>query len=106
MHFSIKLLHVIKRRMTNSSKNNTIWIEFDKRPNAIDSNAELLFTAKQVVKRGIAKNAMLMEHIALDPCGFRLIPYGIEFSEVRKEDVEELLCYSKSMGANRYRISA
>ena len=53
----------------------------------------------------MAKDAKVMERIVLVHSGFRLIPYGIQVAEVRKEKVGELLKYSKSMGASRWRIS-
>ena len=112
MHFSIQFLkqflRVLKHKINNSSKNrtNTIVIEFKPRPYAVDSNAEILFTARKIVKLGMAKDAKVMERIVINPSGLKLIPYGIEFVEVRKEKVEELLSYSKSMGARRWRIPA
>ena len=104
MHFSIQFYNELKHRINYLTKNhtNTIVIAFKERTNAVDSNAEIFFTARKIVKLGMAKDAKVMERIVLVPSGIKLIPYGIEFAGVRKEKVEELLSYSKSMGAKRW----
>ena len=108
MYFLTEFFNVLKRRINNSSntQTHTVVIEFEKRPNAIDSNAELFFTARKMVKLGMAKDAIVMEDTLIISSGIALNPYGIRFVEVRHENVRELLRYSRSMGASRWRLSA
>ena len=88
----MQLLNALKRFYgPNLIKN--VTIELSTRQNKLDPVSETLFAAREVVKLGLAKDAIAM-------------PWGIQAIGVPTHRLNDLRNHAKSMGANRWWISA
>jgi hypothetical protein len=70
----------------------SVTIELSVRQNKVDPIAETLFAAREVVKLGLAKDAVAM-------------PWGIRAVGVPEHRLEDLRNHAYSMGANRWWVS-
>lgn len=95
MQFSNALTRIFlpkTRTRSESRMIKTVTIELVVGPNKIDPFAETLFAARDVVKLGLAKNAVAM-------------PWGIQAVGVPANRLQELRSHAKSMGASRWWIA-